>query len=686
MVLGLGLILPAATAAATSVRHHDLRVVLHPESGLLEGEDTLLIAPGDATQVELRLAPSCAVEAVRVAGEGVPFEWIPGRLTVRLAAVAAGQKIRLQIIYSGTFRDPVPDNPITTEDPTYGVAAAITPQGTFLSGGAAWYPDIPGSLATFRLRLLAPEGTEGVSPGGLLERGAVDGLNYSIWETDHPLPSLSLAAGHYLMREEKVGSIPVYTFFRAETAGLERSYLEAAKGYLELYQGLFGPYPFEKFAIAENFFPTGYGFPSWTLLGSSVVRLPFIVETSLGHEIAHSWWGNGVRADYAGGNWSEGLTTYVADYLYRERSSSEEARQYRVKILRDYATLVPAAGDFPLSAFSRRSSAAGQAVGYGKGAMVFHMLRRLIGEEAFWNALRRVAQSRMHETASWNDLAGIFAKESGRDLSPFFRQWVDRAGAPVLGLEMMTVSKGEDRWQVSGRLLQREPYFDLQVPLRLETENDAVEATVELRGATAPFILRGTGEPRRLIVDPGADLFRRLDQTEIPPTVNGIRGSTDLLVVASRTLPPETLVASRILLTALRQEQARIVSEENVGPSELAGKDILFLGLPSDRKLLPPLPKGLTVGAEGCTLDGESFSGIGVALFAALPHPTDSDRVAAIFLPFSADAARQAARKISHYGKFSYLVFASGINRSKGTWTVAASPTIHLFSDKETTP
>ena len=62
-----------------------------------------------------------------------------------------------------------------------------------------------------------------------------------------------------------------------------------------------GPYPFPKFAIVENFFPTGYGFLSYTLLGGSVLKLPFIPETSLRHEIAHSWWGNGVLVDYAAG-------------------------------------------------------------------------------------------------------------------------------------------------------------------------------------------------------------------------------------------------------------------------------------------------------------------------------------------------------------------------------------------------
>lgn len=125
--------------------------------------------------------------------------------------------------------------------------------------------------------------------------------------------------------------------------------------------------------MVENFFPTGYGFLSYTLLGSTVIRLPFIVATSLGHEVAHPWFGNGVLVDYRFGNWSEGLTTYLADHLYRELSSPEEGREYRLQILRDYAALVP-----PEKDFTRRVSPSSRAVGCGKGAMVFHMARRMV--------------------------------------------------------------------------------------------------------------------------------------------------------------------------------------------------------------------------------------------------------------------------------------------------------------------
>lgn len=679
--LTLWLVLPAAGAwAAPAISHHDLRLLLQPEQSRLEGTDTLTLVPDGAADLVLRLAPQVRIEGVSLAGHPAVFEWQGGFLRVPLPPALRRDELTVTVRYAGVFHDPVPEAPLHSEDPTYGVAAAIGARGTFLAGGSGWYPELPGSQATFRLHLEAPTGTEGVTSGRRVERGTGDGRSFSVWETASPLPGLTLAAGPYRVREELAGDIPLYTYFYPGGEELSASYLKAARGYLELYVGLFGPYPFEKFAVVENFFPTGYGFPSWTLLGSAVVRLPFIVETSLGHEIAHSWWGTGVRVDYAGGNWSEGLTTYVADHLYKERVAAEEGREYRLKLLRDYATLVPPEQDFALRRFAGRRSAAEQAVGYGKAAMVFHMARQRVGDRAFWEGLRAMARERMGREASWDVFAERFGQAAGEDLGGFFRQWLDRPGAPVLRLTGVTAERAGDRWRVSGTLVQEGQVYGLRVPLRLETAGGRVETVLALQSRQAPFSLETPERPQRLIVDPEVDIFRRLDPAEIPPTVNAIRGSTSLTVVTAAGLPADILAASRLLLAALRQEGATVRREAETTPADLQGRDVLLVGIPRRPGLRPPLPDGLQLADGGFFLQGERFAGPGAALFAALPHPFDPDRTAALFLPFSAAAAEQAARKIPHYGKYSFLAFENGINRAKGIWPPPASPVVHDFA------
>ena len=109
----------------------------------------------------------------------------------------------------------------------------------------------------------------------------------------------------------------------------------------------------------------------------------------------------------------------VADYLYKERASADEALQSRRQVLRDYATLVHPEEDLPLTAFRHRYSPASRTIGYGKGAMVFHMLRGLIGDEAFWEGLSLVYREKLFQSASWSDFQSAFEQTGNRTLQGF---------------------------------------------------------------------------------------------------------------------------------------------------------------------------------------------------------------------------------------------------------------------------
>lgn len=663
-----------------AVTRHDLLVLLTPENLSLTAEDTLTVIPDGESSLLFSLSAGAVVDSITAEGRKIPFSRAGGAVHVDLPQDLAGVDVlRLTISYRGRFDDPVPEDPVNTEDPSYGVRGAIGKRGTFLSAAARWYPEIEGSRPTFRLLVTGPAGYEAVTAGRLVRRDTACGVTRSEWETREPLGGLSLSAGPYVVREGRSGGTPLFTYFYPENDPLSGKYLEGAGRYLDLYRDLLGPYPFEKFAVVENFFPTGYGFPSYTLLGSSVVRLPFIVDTSLGHEVAHSWWGNGVRVDYSRGNWAEGLTTYLADYLYKERSSSEEGREYRLKILRDYAALVPEGDDFPLASFTGRDSPASRAVGYGKAAMVFHMARRRAGDDAFRKGLRRVVREKMFREATWDDFARAIGEEAGTDFTPFFRQWVTRAGAPVISLAGVTAEHAGEGWRVTGRIVQEKPHFDLRVPLRLVTEEGNIDSVLDVSGEHTPFSLSAKSIPRSLVVDPETDLFRRLDPAEIPPSINAIRGSNHLLVIAARGLAADLLESSKLLLAAMGKEDTAILREEETPPSRLTGHDVLFLGLPEGTEYLPAFPKELSVSPRRFTLGGETFESPGDSLFVVLAHPTDGKRVAGLFLSLSPEAAAKAARKIPHYGKYSFLAFSAGINRAKGTWEATASPTVHEF-------
>ncbi|MHB1398378.1 MAG: M1 family metallopeptidase [Trichloromonadaceae bacterium] len=678
----------SASALAESlprVTHMDLQLRLDPHRQSLEGVAALLVNANGGDRINFQLSPNTEITGVRVQGRIAPYTFFSGVLSVRIAnAKQPGQP--LSINYRSYFDDPVPDAPIQNEDPSYGVAATISEKGTFLAAGSGWYPWHVESDPTFRVRVEAPLGIEAVTAGRLVRRANTKTQSASVWEGERPVGPLSLSAGNYRIQRAELEGISISTYFYPESEDLAPGYMKAATDYLKLYQELFGPYPFGKFAIVENFFPTGYGFPSWTLLGRSVIRLPFIVETSLGHEIAHSWWGTGVRVDLRQGNWSEGLTSYVAEHLYKERSSAAEGREYRLNILRDYAALAGPAEDFALMEFLRRDSRASQAVGYGKSAMVFHMVRKRIGEEAFWGGLKKIATEKMYQKIAWEDFAEAFSETSGRSMLPFMRQWLERPGAPELTLDRVTVSRKDQIWQVKGELVQSGGPYDLDIPLLLETTGEPVRATLTAATPRTVFEFTSSEKPLRLLVDPEVDCFRRLAASERPPTVNSLRAAKNLVVVVSDQLPKPIAQAALQLLIALRQERTPVLSELEATAERLAGKNLLLIGLPLRRELLPELPEELQLIGNKATLGGKTWSLGESTLFATIGQAEDSERITALFVPESAESASSAVRKIPHYGKFSYLVFVAGVNQEKGTWPAGRSPLIKTLTPREGQP
>jgi aminopeptidase N len=665
--------LPFEVMAAGHVEQQ-LSILLEPAAHRLTAKTTITLA-GDRTEwPELfLLAPRARIEAVIADDRPLAFDFNRGQLRVP----SAGKRSALVISYTVVFDDPVPRELVGIEDPSYGVRATIMPEGTYLSASSGWYPNVVDIPQQFTITITGPQDLTGVTSGRLVNITRTEAGTVTTWHTVLQPSAMALAAGPYQLRRDSLGEIQLLTFFSKSNAPLAAGYLESVKEYLSLYQELFGPYPYEKFAIVENFYPTGYGLPGWTLLGSSVVRLPFIRTTSLPHEIAHAWWGNAIKVNYASGNWAEGLATYVADYYLKERDDPREALEYRRKILRDYAALVAEGDTLPLSAFRNRTSRSDQAVGYGKAAMVFHMLRDLIGDQAFWAGLQSVARNGLGKEYGWVDLQRHFEAVSSVDLEKFFAQWIGQPGAPHLTLAGVEVTDSGSGWQVSGSLGQNGPAYELAVPMQLITEDRVHEEVIRLTGKQQTFAFTLSEQPISLVVDRDSRLFRMLDPAELPATVNDLRASkSPLVVVASGSEP--LIDASRDLLRGLQWHQAEVVDESAYLASAWPGMDVLFLGWPHSEALRPDLPPEVVYSDQEFMIGGKLSDENRDVLFMVRKMDNDA-QVVAYFLPGSVAAARDTARRIPHYGRYSYLVFRDGQNRVKATWEPDNSPLQRLF-------
>ncbi|HJV81619.1 M1 family metallopeptidase, partial [Noviherbaspirillum sp.] len=406
------------------------------------------------------------VLAVHPAGrEGALRGW-------RVAMPSGADKLRLE--YGGTL--PGLDRSLDHRGVLRSLPPMASSEGSFLPAGSAWYPQ-PADLFTYRLTLSVSNGQRALVAGRLLsEEVPADGTKpyRASFEFTQPADGIDLMAGPWIVREKMIARkdtepLRLRTYFTRELdalPGMSDGYLDDTQAYIASYSEQIGAYPFAGFSIVASPLPTGFGMPTLTYIGADVLKLPFIRATSLGHEVLHNWWGNGVYVDYASGNWSEGLTTFMADYAYKERASADTAREMRLAWLRDFAA-VPAGDRQTLSGFRSRTHGAAAAIGYGKSAMLFVMLRDAIGEQAFGKGIRAFWNKRRFQQASWNDLRLAFEQASGKPLDEFFKQWLTRAGGPTVTISdaSLTSETGKPRLQLA--VEQTSPAYALHLPVEL---------------------------------------------------------------------------------------------------------------------------------------------------------------------------------------------------------------------------
>ncbi len=692
-------VVAAETPAAPAAPSLRIAAKLTPDAHRIEATASMELRDMGPNEPVFELHPGLTVREILVDGDPVPVDVTTqagkggrARVAVRLAAARPGSH-RYDVRYDGAIFDPPSVAQFSRERIADQSEGTIQAEGVFLAPTSAWYPRPSVAPAgTARVEVSLPPGWEAVTEGSLKTREETPSGTKTVFEGRLPKDGLNLAAGTWKRIERDHRGIKVAAYLFPDDTDLAEPYLSAVERYLDMYSEWLGPYAYDRFTVVENFFPTGYGMPGFTLLGREVMRLPFIIGTSLGHEVAHNWWGNGVFVDESGGNWCEGLTTYVADYHYKELESPAAAAEYRREAARDFTNYASEPGrDFPLTGFTERSTPATRAIGYGKSMMVFQMVEQRIGKAKFDAALRRVYRERLFGSASWDTWREAFSREAGQDLAPFFDAWVKRPGAPRLTLAGAAVAEERDgsevRFKVTGRLAQEGGTWPARVPVLLEGGGKVERGVVDIVKAGAEFELSPPFRPEVLRVDPDQNVFRRLDPAEIPPVLSLLLGDPKTLFVVDDAAGADAVKAYREMAATLtRTGEGEVVDASAVKPDALTGRAVFLLGLPSGdvfKPLLGALPKEVEVAPSRFAAQGTEYKQEGAALLAVGRKPDDPARGVGVFAGLSPEAIKAAGRKLVHYGKYSYLVFVDGTNKAKGVARVDGGPLVVRF-DKTT--
>jgi uncharacterized iron-regulated protein len=443
-----------------------------------------------------------------------------------------------------------------------------------------WYPFLD-ELCVYDLFITLPKGFEAISEANKIIKVEDSNVVSFKFYFPYPVENINLIASkNWEIVEDNYENIKIYGYFFKNDKKLAKNYIEYTKNYLQMYEKILTRYPYKRFSIVENYFQTGYSMPTFTLLGTSVVKLPFIVKTSLGHEIVHQWFGNSVYIDYSNGNWAEGLTTYFADHYFKKLENKDW--EYRKFSILDYLSYVKKVEEFPVKEFIQKTDKSSQAIGYGKVMMIFHMLKNLVGEENFNKSIKEFIKEYSFKKASWEDIKRVFEKNYG-DLDWFFVQWLNRKGKVDFHVKNLKLEVEKGKFKISFDIIQKGEPFKAEIPVQIFTNFGVENKNVKISKEKEHFDIFLEDEPIEIVFDKDYDVFRNLYGEEIPPLISQVLGSEKVIAVISK----KDKEKYKYILSDLKNKNLKIKTPEEFKYSDL--KENLVILFDKENPIIPKI-------------------------------------------------------------------------------------------------
>jgi hypothetical protein len=443
---------------------YDLEVDIAPERSMLSGvaRVKVRIETGGVTSLTLRLAESLGVRGVyspqfgrllhlRVIGQNSLIINTPSPLV-------GGTEMWLEIRYGGRLPSQSFDREAIRLGQDLQDPYVPTEQRYLYSNRTYWYPQATVTdYATAKLRIIVPGDYDVVATGDPTgppapPPGVVEGSKARkmfVFDAAKPARYLACVVSRFspvesttleLKKGDSGEDVALYVQANPRQVVRVRDMLEKAGAIFEFYASLAGdaPYPSFTIALTESDRPGGHSPPYFAVLNQVVMGSTFVWRNDpvsfdnyptffLAHEVAHQWWGHAVGWKNYHEQWlSEGFAQYFAA-MYAEK---ERAGSVLGNLLRQMRhTAIRASDQGPVYLGYRLGHIQGddkvfRAVVYNKGAMVLHMLRRIVGDERFFAGLRAFYAEWKFKKAGTDDFRVAMERASGRDLTRFFETWI----------------------------------------------------------------------------------------------------------------------------------------------------------------------------------------------------------------------------------------------------------------------
>lgn len=511
LFLALAFAVPALAqqpGQAIDVQNYRFAITLTDASNLMQGKATITAKAIKTTkQIAFDLSRKNAtgkgmtVSAVTEAGKALKFTQDSSKLIIN-AAAAIGTTHTYNITYKG-----VPSDGLIISTNRYGHRTFFG--DNWPNRAHNWLPcvDDPSDKASVEFMVTAPAKYTVIANGlKVAEKTLPGNKKLTQWKETAKLPTKVMVIGVAEFAVEQSGNpdnIPVstYVFPEDKTDGF-KSYAVAAE-ILPWFAKRIGAFPYKKLANVQS--KTIFG-------GMENAGAIFYFEESVkfkgivplvAHEIAHQWFGDAISEKSWEHVWlSEGFATYMAD-LYIEGKYGIDSLNKRLNAERKQALAFEQKHLAPVvdTAFKGPLMSLLSPNAYQKGGWVLHMLRRKIGDDAFWKGIAAYYKQYSGGNATTDDFRLVMEKASGVNLQSFFTQWLRTAGHPALKVKW-EYSAQTKQMAIHVEQTQEEPY-----QFTLECLVDGKLQQMEVNNKAANFTFPASSASAEVKIDPNVNLL-----------------------------------------------------------------------------------------------------------------------------------------------------------------------------------
>ncbi len=403
-------------------------------------------------------------------------------------------------------------------------------------GARTFWPSVddPKDKAVVTVHATVPPGYVVASAGLVTVADAGAGRSTYTWRLPQAISTYlaSLNVANYTVLEDSYTAMdgrvmPIRSYLMPENAAANATRLSAIKGHIGVLASLFGEYPFvdTKYGIVSSSFSGGMEHPTMTSIGENILsNVPRDITILLVHELSHQWWGDRVTMRTWDDIWlNEGFATY-SEVLYLEKA---QGRDPGTTLRLSYddglygGRLAQKVVADPSDPFKYTGSV------YNKGGYFLHMLRRLVGDEAFFSGLRAYGDAHAGGTATRGELRALFEERTALDLKQFFDQWLETQFRPTFRATYRTAIDGSTVTltvtQTQGHTVAHpvpgpndKPFYVFPLPVRITfVDGTTSDVTVVPTGVTTTVTVLN---PQKKLVaaialDPASDILKIVEST-----------------------------------------------------------------------------------------------------------------------------------------------------------------------------